>query len=80
MRHLVALAPQHEFICVGDRAAFAASPLEAANVRRVEVDQGAAPTTAAAANGYRSPRDMWRLTRAVARLAPDVFFSPSVYT
>lgn len=80
MRHLVVVAPQHEFVCIGDRAAFAALQLDAANVRQVEVDQGAAPTVAAAADGYRSPRDMWRLTRAVKRASPDVFFSPSVYS
>ncbi len=44
------------------------------------VDQGRAPTDAAAAEGYRSPLDMLRLTRAVWRARPDVFFSPSVYT
>ena len=80
MRELVQLAPQHEFHCVGDRAAFEALPLDAPNVRRVLVNQGATATDAATADGYRSPRDMWRLSRAVARLAPDVFFSPSVYT
>jgi alpha-1,3-rhamnosyl/mannosyltransferase len=80
MTHLVAAAPQHEFVCIGDRAAFAALALDAPNVRRVEVGQGAAPTVAAAADGYRSPRDMWRLTRAVARASPDIFFSPTVYS
>lgn len=80
MRHLVAAAPQHEFVCIGDRTAFAALPLDAPNLRRVVVDQGAAPAVAAAAAGFRSPRDMWRMTRAVARASPDVFFSPSVYS
>jgi len=80
MRHLVAAAPQHEFICIGDRTALAALPLEAPNLRLVEVEQSAAPTDAASADGNRSPWDMWRLTRAVARATPDVFFSPSVYT
>lgn len=80
MRELVRLAPQHEFICIGDRAAFAALSLEESNVRLVTVEQGTTPTEAAAADGYRSPWDMWRLTRAVARVRPDVFFSPSVYS
>lgn len=80
MRELVQVAARHEIICVGDPAAFAAMQLNAVNVRQVEVAQGTAPTAAAAADGYRSPRDMWRLSRAVARLAPDVFFSPSVYS
>ena len=80
MRELVQLAPQHEFICIGDHAAFAAFPLEASNIRRVIVKQSVSPTEAAAADSYRSLRDMFRLTRTVARLDPDVFFSPSVYT
>ena len=80
MRELVRLAPQHEFICVGDHAAFAAFTLEASNLRRITVEQGVSPTEAAAADGYRSPRDMFRLTCAVARLRADVFFSPSVYS
>ena len=80
MRHLVLAAPQHEFVCIGDRAAFAALTLAAPNVSHVEVRQGTAPMTAAAADGYRSPADMWRLTRAVARSSSDVFFSPSVYS
>ena len=36
--------------------------------------------TPPAADGYRSPIDMLRLTRAVWRDRPDVFWSPSVYT
>jgi alpha-1,3-rhamnosyl/mannosyltransferase len=80
MEPLVAAAPRHEFVCIGDRAAFTALHLDAPNVRRIVVDQSAAPTVAAAADGYRSVQDMWRMTRAVARASPDVFFSPSVYS
>lgn len=80
MRELVPLAAAHEIVCIGDRAAFAALRFEAGNVQHVEVNQHESPTVAAAADGYRSPRDMWRLTRAVARARPDVFFSPSVYS
>jgi glycosyltransferase involved in cell wall biosynthesis len=80
MQELVALAPQHEFLCIGDASAFAALPLEAPNVRRVVVPQDTPPTEAASADGYRSLQDMWRLTRATVQLKPDVFFSPSVYT
>ena len=80
MAELVALAPQHEFLCVGDTSAFAAYPLAAPNVRHIVVPQGVAPTDAASADGYRSVGDMWRLARATARLNADVFFSPSVYT
>lgn len=80
MAALVALAPEHRFVCFGDRRAFAAFPLAGPNVEHVVVALDASPTLAAAADGARSPRDMLRLTRAVWRTAPDVFFSPSVYT
>ncbi len=80
IRELVLVAPQHEFHCIGDAAAFEAFPLTGPNVRHVIVRQGASPTDAAAADGYRSPADIWRLTRATAALRPDVFFAPSVYT
>lgn len=77
---MVALAPQHRFVCVGDRRAFESFPLEAPNVERVEVALDASPTIAASADGARSVSDMLRLTRAVRDARPDVFFSPSVYT
>ena len=80
MRALVALAPEHRFVCFGDRRAFDAFPLEAVNMERVLVELSESPTLAASADGARSPVDMLRLTRAVWTSAPDVFFSPSVYT
>ena len=80
MREMVALAPEHEFVCFGDTAAFRAFPLAAANLRMIAVSQQSSPATAAAADGYRSPSDMFRLSRAVRQERPDVFFSPSVYT
>ncbi|MEO8634250.1 MAG: glycosyltransferase family 1 protein [Gemmatimonadales bacterium] len=83
-RHLLPamarLAPDDEFLCFLDAAAAAKFDLALPNVTPVIVDQGQAPTDAAAADGYRAPLDMLRLTRAVWRVAPDVFFSPSVYT
>lgn len=80
MRALVALAPDHHFVCFGDRRAFDAFPLEAVNMERVLVELSESPTLAASADGARAPRDMLRLTRAVWHASPDVFFSPSVYT
>jgi glycosyltransferase involved in cell wall biosynthesis len=77
---MVPLAPADEFLCFLDPLAASRFELQAPNVRRVVVAQRAAPTEAAAAEGYRSPLDMLRLTRAVWRERPDVFFSPSVYT
>jgi len=38
------------------------------------------PSTAAAADGYRSPRDLLSMARAIARAPIDVMFFPSVYT
>lgn len=80
MRALVKVAPDDQFVCVGDRNAFSAFSLTAPNVEQVEVPQSVSPTEAAAANGHRSVADMWALTRAVRRIRPRVFFSPSVYT
>lgn len=83
-RHLlpamVRRAPADEFVCFLDPASAATFTLEAPNVRRVVVAQGTAPTAAAAAEGYRAPLDMLRLTRAVWRERTDVFWSPTVYT
>lgn len=80
MRALVEVAPEDEFVCIGDRNAFSAFSLAAPNVEQVEVRQSVSPTEAAAADGHRSLTDMWALTRAVRRIRPKVFFSPSVYT
>jgi len=46
----------------------------------VDVPLHEAPTRAASADGYRSPRDLLRMHRAVARARLDVFFAPTVYT
>lgn len=80
LRQMVVQAPADEFVCFLDPWAAASFDLEASNVRAVSVALSAAPTSAAAADGYRSPLDLFRLTRAVAREPLDVFFSPSVYT
>lgn len=77
---MVALAPGDEFVCFLDARADAVFELRAPNVTRVVVAQKVSPTEAAGADGSRSPWDMLRLTRAVWRSRPDVFFSPSVYT
>jgi glycosyltransferase involved in cell wall biosynthesis len=80
LRAMTVLAPSDEFLCLGDRRALAVWRDPRPNLRLVEVEQDESPTLAAASNGHRSPRDMLRLTRAVHRARPDVFFSPSVYT
>lgn len=80
LREMTRLAPDHTFVCFGDRRSFDAYPSPAPNVRAVEVAVDESPTVAASSDSYRSPRDLLRLTRAVARERLDVFFSPSVYT
>jgi glycosyltransferase involved in cell wall biosynthesis len=80
LRAIVREAPQHEFVCFADRPSLDSFALNAANVRRVEVPLAVSPVSAATANSYRSPQDMLRLTRAVRRERPHLFFSPSVYT
>jgi glycosyltransferase involved in cell wall biosynthesis len=50
------------------------------NARIVPVDLGKPPTEAAAADGARSPGDMWKMTKAVKSARVDVFFFPTVYT
>jgi len=77
---LVEGAPDHQFVLYADQASRAVFGLDAPNVRLVHVAQKVPPAHAAAADGYRSPADMLRLTRAVWRDRPDVFWSPSVYT
>ncbi len=80
---LAALAsgyPDDEFVLFVDTPSRAHIDLAAPNVSIECVDQGDAPTQAAAAGSYRSPRDMLRFTRAVWRRPTDVFFSPTVYT
>ncbi|HYN08753.1 MAG TPA: glycosyltransferase family 1 protein [Vicinamibacterales bacterium] len=80
VRAMAAVGRGHEFVCLLDDRAAARFELVADNVTPVVVAQGASPTTAAAADGYRSPIDMLRLSRALARESLDVFFSPTVYT
>ena len=79
-RELVRLAPADEFVFFLDRLADECCEVQAPNLRRVVVAQKVSPTEAASADGNRSPLDMLRFTRAVAREPLDVFFSPSVYS
>lgn len=77
--HLVAGAPEHDFLLVVDRATAAACRLpEGAEV--CVVDTRAQPTRAASAQGSRSPADLWRLGRAASAQRLDAFFFPAVYS
>lgn len=77
---MVRQAPEDEFLFFVDDRAAERLDLESDNLTVVHVDQSESPTRAAAANGSRRVSDMLRLTRAVRRERPDVFFSPSVYS
>jgi glycosyltransferase involved in cell wall biosynthesis len=74
------LAPDDRFVCFLDARSADRFDLDLPNVTREIVSQRRAPTEAAAADGFRSPADMLRLSRAVWRARLDVFFSPTVYT
>jgi alpha-1,3-rhamnosyl/mannosyltransferase len=78
LRAMVALAPEDEWVFLLDEQTADGFDLDGARV--VAVRQRAMPSRAAAADGYRSPGDLLRFTRAVWREKPAVFFSPSVYT
>ena len=77
---LVTQAPADRFVCFLDERSARDFTIRATNVEPRVVPLGRAPTEAASASGSRSPLDMLRLSRAVARASLDVFFSPSVYT
>jgi len=74
------LAPADTFVWIADPLAASRVGATPTNVELIVVPLGRAPTEAAAADDYRSPVDMLRLTRAVRRLRLDAFFSPSVYS
>ena len=74
---MIAMAPDDTFVCFADELAAQRFHVRRDNVELIRVPQSQAPTVAAAATDYRSPADMWRLTRAVWRARIDVFFSPT---
>jgi alpha-1,3-rhamnosyl/mannosyltransferase len=80
MTAMVTHAPEDRFVFFVDERAHDSFDLRAANAEVVQVAVAESPTTAASASGRRSLPDLWRMTRAVARHRPDVFFSPSVYS
>ena len=80
LRSMVAISPDDEFVCFVDPWTHERFDLNAPNVTAVRVELSSAPSRAAAAEGYRAPFDMLKLTRAVWKEPLDVFFSPSVYT
>lgn len=80
LRTMVAQSSGDEWILFADTRACDRIGLDNGAVRIVRVTQSESPTQAAAADGFRSPADMFRFTRALWKERPDVFFCPSVYT
>jgi glycosyltransferase involved in cell wall biosynthesis len=76
---LVAIEAGHEYILFVDQqtAHNCKFPAEASIVTAAT---RVAPTLAASANGRRSLRDLWTLTRSVLNRQIDVFFFPAVYS
>ena len=71
--------PQHQFVLVVD--SHTATEIELPRGSQLEVvETKAQPTQAASAEGSRSPRDLWKMSRAVSRLKFDVFFFPTSYS
>lgn len=50
------------------------------DVQKVVVNTSVAPIEAASAEGRRSLRDVWAMSREVMRHKPDLFFFPTVYS
>jgi glycosyltransferase involved in cell wall biosynthesis len=80
LRAMVSRASADDWVIFLDEQTADGFDLTGQGVRVVRVPQRQSPSRAAGADGYRSPADMLRLTRAVWRERPEVFFSPSVYT
>ncbi|MDE3091272.1 MAG: glycosyltransferase family 4 protein [Chloroflexota bacterium] len=78
MRALVNRDPRNEYVLFV--SPFATGDPLPSNAQIVKVQTRYAPATAASADGYRSPRDMWAFTRAMATARLDLVFFPSVYS
>jgi glycosyltransferase involved in cell wall biosynthesis len=76
---MVARHPEHRFVLVVDRHT-ARDCIFPDGAEQVVVDTVAQPTRAAAADGSRSPLDMWRMSRALASTQFDVVLFPTRYT
>ncbi len=51
-----------------------------AHVKKIVANTEFSPTQAASADGSRSPKDLWAMSRAVLNHKIDIFFSPAVYS
>lgn len=78
--NLVAAGPDHEFVLFVESRNASKVPDLGSNVRVHPVECSEAPSEAAAAEGYRSPRDLLRFTAAVRDERPDITYFPTVYS
>ena len=78
MRALVALDHHNQYCLFLDP--WTARDDLPADLPVVIVDTTWPPALAASADGYRSPRDLWAYSRAIAGISVDIVFFPSVYT
>lgn len=76
---LVKEFPQHEFVLVMDQRTAAEGEFPGGATVEV-VRTRVQPTRAAVAESYRSPADLWRMSRSVSRLRFDGFFFPTRYS
>ena len=76
---MVAGHPEHHYVLVVD-AHTARDCTFPANAEILVVNTTVQPTRAAAADGSRSVRDVWRISQAIARAQFDVFLFPTRYT
>ncbi len=77
--HMVQGFPEHRYTLVLDAATAAGSAFPR-GVELAVVSTDERQTAAASAEGSRSPRDVWRMSRAASRLPVDAFFFPAVYS
>ena len=70
---------EHQYIFFVDQDTACTSEFPP-NVRLITASTDVAPTVAAAASGRRSLKDMWALSRAVAKEPINLFFFPAVYS
>lgn len=68
------------FLVFTDEEAAKRFPSDLRNVEVVGVPLKSGQAESAAADGYRAPSDLLRMSRAVKSKSPDVFFFPTVYT
>lgn len=79
LKALLELDQKNEYVFFLDPETSRFPDLPGRIVRRIP-PVSEAPSRAASASGRRSIRDVWRMTRSVAKEKLDIFFFPSVYT